>query len=268
MAVDTTFASGSNYQAQGGILWFIGGTLEFGASSVLNGDITVGEDTSGYDLTIYGDTTGKYFRWDSASDQFYLKGGMKHHHHLTTEDYAVQLRTEHNAATGQFFGMDMEVHQAVSRTAGLIVGLHMTARNVSTATLSSTAQMYAGYFLLDNDGTFNSSGIIAAALVGKVDAGGTFTEVSHLTSLWLDSNQEGTVTGEHELLYMTNNGASVMDRAIYVYGGDKITNLFELNTVSTMAAAKVSADVTFSHYRKVNVTIDGVQGWLVVGFDS
>lgn len=258
------YKSGSNYHDQGGNKWVINGTLQANNGASL----LFGEDDDGVDVKFFGATTGKYMKWDESADQLYLVGSFKNHHHLTQESYAQQLRTEYNAATGQFFGMDMEVHQAVSRTAGSIVGLHMTARNVSTATLSSTAQMHAGYFLLDNDGTFNSSGIIAAALVGKVDAGGTFTAVSHLASLWLDSNQEGTVTGEHELLYMSNNGASVMDQAIYIYGGDKITNLFELNTVDNMVGAKVDADIAYAHYKKVNVTVDGEAGWILVGFDS
>jgi len=255
---------GSNYQEQGGNKWVIGGELQ-----VINGaTVLFGEDASSLDVKFFGATTGKYMLWDESANSLYLVGSFKNHHHVTTESYAQQLRTEYNAATGDFFGIDAEAHQYVSRTEGTLRGISMCARNVAGSTLSVSSSITAGYFLLDNDGTLNGSGVIASAMVAKVDAGGVFTQVSHLCSLWLDSTQQSVVGGEHELLYMSNNGATTMDRAIYVYGGNKITNLFELNTVTGMVGAKVDADIAYAHYKKVNVTVDGVAGWLLVGFDS
>ena len=230
------YASGSNYSEQGGKKWVVEGELVF--------------------------QNGGFF-----SGQQYLKGSFKNHDHLTVSGYSHQLRTEYNVATGDFFGMDLEAHQAISRTAGGFRGLSMCARNVAGSTFSGSANMVAGHFLLDNDGVFNGTGL-HAALVAKVDAGGTFTNVGHLASLWVDSLQEGAVTGSHQLIYATNNGASVMDQFIYLYGGNKITSLIELNTCGTMVGDKVDADIAFAHYKKINITIDGVVYWLVAGTDA
>lgn len=195
--------------------------------------------------------------------QLYIKGTLKLHDHADTGDYAFQLRTESNAATGNFFGMDCEVHQMVSRTAGGIRGLSMTGRVTATKTISGTANIVAGHFLLDVDGTLNGTGL-HAALVAKVDAGGTFTNVGHLASLWVDSLQEGTVTGEHELIYMTNNGATTMDNAFYIYAGDKITNLMTISTANGMVGDKAAGDYTFTATRKIKVNVGGETGYIIV----
>jgi len=257
------YASGSNYSEQGGKKWVVEGELVFQNGGAMVG----GVDADGADLKFYGETTGKYMRWNHASDTLDVHGLQKFHAHLTTQSYGLQTRTEYNAATGDFFGADMESHQAVSRSAGGFRGQSMCARNVAGSTFSGSANMVAGHFLLDNDGVFNGTGL-HAALVAKVDAGGTFTNVGHLASLWVDSLQEGTVTGSHELIYATNNGASVMDQFIYLYGGDKIASLIELNTCGTMVGAKVDADIAFAHYKKIAITIDGVAYWLVAGTDA
>ena len=231
------------------------------------GYLQIGDGTLDMDVKVFlGDTT-HYGMFNVGTQTLDVHGKQKFHAHLVTESYGAQFRTEYNAATGDFFGIDAEAHQQVSRTGGGVRGLSMCARVVAGTTVSSTANIIGGHFLLDNDGTLNGTGL-HAALVAKVDAGGTFTAVGHLASLWVDSLQEGTVTGSHELIYMTNNGASTMDQAIYLYGGNKISKLFELNTCGGMIAAKVDADIVFAHYRKVAVTIDGLPGSLIVEMDA
>jgi hypothetical protein len=187
---------------------------------------------------------------------------IKHHAHALTGDYAYQLRTECNKATGDFFGMDAEVHAMINRTAGGIRGLSMTGRIQASKTLSGTSNLIPGHFLLDVDGTINGTGLFAA-LVAKVDAGGTFTALSHLASLWVDSLQEGTVNGEHELIYMTNNGASQMDQAIYLYAGNKITRLFAIDTAAGMVGDAADGDYTFTKTRKIKVKLGGEDYYLI-----
>lgn len=253
---------GTNFELEGiasATPWLIGASGKV-INTTQHGTITVGVDDTGYDVKMFGATSGKYFLWDESADQAYIVGSLKHHNHLTTESYGHQLRTEYNSATGDFFGIDAESHQAISRTAGGMRGFSMCARNVADQTMSSTANMCAGYFLFDNDGTINGSGI-QSALVAKVDAGGTFSGVSHLASIWADSTQEGTVTGEHELIYCSNNGASVMDRVIYVYGGNKISNLFEFNTCGTLVATG-GTTLGGADPKKIAITIDGVQYYI------
>lgn len=216
-----------------------------------------------YAITVSGD----------AYAQFYQQASIKHHDHLTAGDYAYQLRTESTKATGDFFGMDLEVHQSVDKTAGAIRGLSMCGRLAATKSLTGDASLIAGYFLLDNDGTLNGTGL-HAALVAKVDAGGTFTSVGHLASLWVDSLQSGPVSGSHQLIYMTNNGNCKLDQAFYLYGGTAaqgIAALFEFEACTgaqNFLSDKVDADIAFAHYRKVACTVDGVAGWLVLGLDA
>jgi len=205
--------------------------------------------------------------------QLYIKGSLKLHDHASVGDYAAQLRTESNKATGNYFGIDAEVHQMLSRTAGQVRGISMCGRVTAGQTISGDASLIPGYFLLDVDGTIDGSGLFAA-LVAKVDAGGTFTNVGHLASLWIDSLQAGPVVGNHELIYMTNNGECKIDQAFYLYGGTAaqgIANLFEFNTCTgaqNFLGDVVDADIAFAHYRKVKCTVDGVAAWFVLGLDA
>lgn len=162
--------------------------------------------------------------------QLYIKGTLKLHDHADTGDYAFQLRTESNHATTNFFGMDCEVHQMTNRTGGVIRGLSMTGRVTAEKTISGTANMIPGYFNLDVDGTLNGTGL-HAALYAVVSDGGTFTAVSHLATLWVDSHQSGTVTGSHELVYLTNNGTTTMDCVFYIdlSAAAKFTNLINFS---------------------------------------
>lgn len=225
--------------------------------------ITFGEDGTGLDIKFFGDTSGKYMLWDQSADQLYLVGSLKQHDHSTTGEYAYQLRTEYNGATADFFGMDCETHQLISRTAGGVRGLSMTGRLTAATTMSGASNMIPVYGNLDIDGTINGTGLFSAGYF-VVSAGGTFTSIGHLASLWVDSHQEGTVTGEHELIYMTNNGASTMDNAFYIYAGNKITNLFTIDTATGMVSDSTTADYTFTKTRKIKVVAGGEIGYLIM----
>jgi hypothetical protein len=224
-----------------------------------NGGVTFDSVSSGTAGFLFNDSVTVGVLDAASTTQIYLKGLLKQHSHANTGDYAYQLRTESNVATANFFGMDCEVHQMLNRTAGGVRGLSMTGRIQSGKTLSGTANLIPGYFNLDVDGTINGTGLFAA-LYSVVSAGGTFTAIGHLASLWVDSQQEGTVTGEHELIYMTNNGASQMDSAFYIYAGDKITNLFTIDTATGLVSEATEADYTFTKTRKIKVNIGGRAG--------
>ena len=233
------------------------------ATTLSSQSFNYGADKRGYDSKWFGTTTNKYMLWDTSADQLYLVASLKHHDHVTAGDYAYQLRTEHNEATTDFFGMDCEVHQLISRTANGLRGLSMTGRLTAGTTISGSANMIPIYGNLDIDGTINGTGLFAAGYF-VVSAGGTFTAIGHLSSLWVDSHQEGTVTGEHELVYMTNNGASQMDNAFYIYAGNKITNLFTIDTASGMVSDSTTSDYTFTKTRKVKVVVGAETGYIIV----
>jgi hypothetical protein len=84
-----------------------------------------------------------------------------------------------------------------------------------------------------NNGTINGSGAMIAGLYGLLEDGGTFTAVSHIAAAWLDTHLTKTiVAGIYDLLYMSNNGSTTVDNAIFIYAGNKITNLFTIDTAS------------------------------------
>lgn len=232
-------------------------------------DIVLNDD--GQALLLYSDGLKwmlRTFAEIDVSGRARFDNEIKHHfHNVETNQYAYQLRTETLLATTQFFGMDCEVHQAISRTADGVQGLSMTARLKAAMTMSGTSSLIPIRGNLDIDGTINGSGLFAAGYF-VVSAGGTFTALSHLSSLWVDSQQEGVVGGNHELIYMTNNGASVMDQAIFVYGGNKISKLFAFDTCGTMISAKTDADVAYAHYRKIECTVDGLTGHVFIEMDA
>lgn len=168
-----------------------------------------------------------------------------------TNSYALQGRMEIGATSGQFIGFDNETHLKATGTAS-VRGTQGVA--VVDATFTATGTTLIGtYGQARADGTIAGSSFMAG-LYGLIEASTAIT-ASHVCSAWLDSHQAEAVTGSHQLLYMTNNGAAQMDQAIYVYGGDKITSLMELNTVSGMVADTAE---TGGSSKKIKITIDGV----------
>ena len=168
----------------------------------------------------------------------------------STTDYAEQIRANSGKTSGTYLGIDNETHLVATGTATV-----MSTRGVAVVDATYTA---TGSYLIGTYGQARVDGTIAggsfvAGLYGLVEASTAMT-ASHVCSAWLDSHQANTVTGNHELLYMSNNGAATMDQAIYIYGGDKISNLMELNTVVGMVggANGSGADVY------INITINGV----------
>ena len=173
----------------------------------------------------------------------------------TSNSYALQGRMEIGATSGAFIGFDNETHLKATGTA-TIRGTQGVA--VVDATYTATGTTLIGvYGQARADGTVAGSSFMAG-LYGIIGAGAAIT-ASHVCSAWLDSHQANAVTGSHQLLYMTNNGAATMDQAIYVYGGDKITALMELDHVSGMVSDTAETGGTS---KKIKITIDGVVHYL------
>lgn len=167
-----------------------------------------------------------------------------------TNSYGVQARMEIGGTSGQFIGYDGETHLKATGTAS-VRGTQGVA--VLDATYTATGTTLIGtYGQARADGTVAGSSFMTG-LYGLIEASAAIT-ASHVTSCWLDSHQANAVTGGHDLLYMTNNGAAQMDQAIYIYGGNKITSLMELNTVTGMVATTAETGGTS---KKIKITIDG-----------
>jgi hypothetical protein len=186
----------------------------------------------------------------------YTKQILKIHNHLTTSSIgSYEGKTETVNTSGAFYGLwqDANINATGTGSVTAILGV---------ATVSATFTVTGGtsigtYGQARADGTVAGSSFMAG-LYGLIEASAAIT-ASHVCSAWLDSHQANAVTGSHQLLYMTNNGAATMDQAIYLYGGDKITALMELDHVSGMVSDTAETGGTA---KKIKITIDGVVHYL------
>lgn len=178
----------------------------------------------------------------------------------TTEDYAFQIRSESGKTTGSHWGIDSETHLKATGAAN-IMGVRGVA--VVDATYTATAVTFIGaYGQVRADGNIAGASFMAG-LYGLVEASAAIT-ASHVASAWLDSHQANAVTGEHELLYMTNNGAAQMDQAIFIYPGDKITRLLKIDPTDNGMVDDATGQ-TLTPVKKIKVMIDDVDYYLVAG---
>jgi hypothetical protein len=173
----------------------------------------------------------------------------------TTDDYALQVRSESAKTTGTHWGIDAETH--LKATGGASLRSVQGVAVVDATYVATAATLNGVYGQVRADGDVAGASFMAG-LYGLVEAGTAIT-ASHVCSLWADSHQANAVTGSHQLIYATNNGAAQMDQALYIYGGDKITALMELDTVAGMV---VDTAETGGTSKKIKITIDGVVHYL------
>ena len=176
---------------------------------------------------------------------------------ISSQSYAIQVRGYQRDTTGTYKSVDSE---ADIRTTGGASAYGVSGVAKVDGGVTATASTVIGCY---GQARVDTSGVLAGAsflvgLYGLIEASPAMT-ATHVTSCWLDSHQANAVTGEHDLLYMTNNGAAQMDQAIYIYGGNKITNLLRLSTVSGMVAATATTSGTS---KKIKIIIDGTTYYL------
>lgn len=219
-----------------------------------------GSDTKGHDVKAFGDTTGKYFMWDASDSLFRVNGVTKLFNRPTTDAFALQVKSEFTDTDAGHNCLEVTADCKAALTTG---GGNTAVQGVSrlAATYTATAGTLIGtYGQVCNLGTLNGSGIMLAGLYGLIEDGGVYTAVSHVAAAWLDSHLAKTVTaGESELLYMTNNGATTLKQALYVYAGNKITNLFNINTASGMVSANTTGGSTlnFTDWKTIKIVLEG-----------
>lgn len=206
-----------------------------------------------------------------STGQFYVNDTgktaqtLKIHNHLTTSGIgSYEGKADTVNTSGAFYGLWQDANLMATGTASATAILGVAT--VATGVTITGGTIIGTYGQARADGTVAGSSFLTG-LYGLIEASAAIT-ASHVCSAWLDSHQANAVTGSHQLLYMTNNGAATMDEAIYLYGGDKITNLFTLDTCGGMVGDKVDSDFTFAHTRKVKVNIGGLAGSLIVEMDA
>jgi len=172
--------------------------------------------------------------------------------------YALQVRGYHRDTSGNFTGVDCEADLYTTGT-GTVRGTQGVAKVRSGVTATGTTLIGVfGEAKCDTGGVVAGSSFLAG-LYGLIEAGPAMT-ATHVTSCWLDSHQANAVTGEHDLLYMTNNGTAVMDQAIHLYG-PYITNFIKLDTCSTFVTATATTSGTS---KKIAIDIDGTTYYINV----
>ena len=198
-----------------------------------SGNFTTANLTTTGDLSVGGKLTSQLYQNLTGS----TFGGLKIHDHLTTADYVAQLRSETVKTSGTHWGIDSETHLAANATTSLrgVQGVSV----VDTGYTATDPTILGLYGQTRVDGGVVGSGFLAG-IYGLIEDSSAVT-ASHVASAWLDSHQDNTVTGSHQLLYMSNNGTATMDEATYLYCGDKITSFATLDTCGGMVSGPSTA---------------------------
>lgn len=197
-----------------------------------------------------------------------IQGQLKvHNRPLTTNVFAVEIKADVKNSTGTYTGALQCVTRSYPTT-------DTTAVTVSSGYFSTELHsgdtMTAGYLIgiysqAVNQGTCNGAGIMITPQWNLITDNGVYTSISHMNALWLDSHLTKTITsGNLEFLYITNNGTSTFDNAIYIYGSNAITNLLAINTCSGMVSADIGATAIHKTVCKsIKIDLDGTTFYLL-----
>ena len=204
----------------------------------------------------------------NASTVLQAKHGVsKIHCRPAISGYALEVKSEPTIVTGTHFGIETTVdHKPSTATSALGArGVGGVCRLASTYTMTG-GSLIGSYGQVCNLGTINGAGAMVAAGYNLIEDGGTYTAVSHLAAMWLDSHLTKTVTaGVKDFLYISNNGSTVFDNAIYIYAGEAITNLFTIESSKDgdMVSGATTADYTFTKTRKIKINVGGATCYLI-----
>ena len=174
---------------------------------------------------------------------------------VSAEAYALQIRGYQRDTTGIYRSVDAE---AEIRTDGGAYAYGVSGKAILDGGITATASTIIGVYA---QAKVDTGGVLAgnSYLVGSyslIEAGPAVT-ANHVTSMWLDSHQALAVTGQHDLLYMTNNGTAVMDQAVHIYGPN-ITSFINFDTCNTFVSAGGATGVQ----KKIAVMVDGVAHYI------
>lgn len=195
-----------------------------------------------------------FFRWNGMTKIF---------NRPTTDAFALQVKSEFTTTNAGHAMIEGTCDwKAAGATGGGVRALQGVSRLAATFTATG-GSVIGTYGQACNLGTFNGSGAFLAGMYGLIEDGGTFTSISHIASGWFDTHLTKTVSaGSYELLYLTNNGTTQMNQALFIYGGNKITSLFKLDTCGGMVDIGGTVGGTL---KKIAVDIDGTPYYFVVG---
>lgn len=155
-------------------------------------------------------------------------------------DYNVQLRAVVGKTSGAYIGLDGETHLGATGTTS-IRGTQGVA--VVDATFTATGSTMMGlYGQARVDGTMAGSSFLIG-VYGLIEASTAIT-ASHVAAGWFDTHQVNAITGEYELVYMSNNGTLALDQFIYAYGSSNALLAIEYASLPAYITAGTAADGT------------------------
>jgi hypothetical protein len=171
----------------------------------------------------------------------------------TPEDYAFQIRSESAKTSDTHWGIDSETHLKATGTAA-IRGVQGVA--VVDATFTQSGGGLTGvYGQARADGTFNAAAAFMVGVYGLIEDCAAAVTASHVASIWADSHMAKEVTGEHELLYMSNNGSTKMDQVMYAYGDADA--LLHINMGESVPTYVTDTATTDGNSKKIAIKING-----------
>lgn len=193
----------------------------------------------------------------------------KFHNRPATSGSTIEVRARPSAVDATHYAVDstLDWRPTTSSTAtgGGCRAVQGVCRmdNGYTTTGGDLTGVY-GQVALGTTGVANGSGVFMSAIYGLIEDGGTYTAVGHLNTLWLDSHLTKTVSaGATEFVYITNNGSTTFDSVFYIYGGNKITNLFKISTASGLVNNSGTAHAS-TVLKELKCDIDGTTGYIKV----
>jgi len=179
----------------------------------------------------------------------------------TTGLSIMSFTSQFKAATGYHVGIWGNSQLAADGN-GSVYTLRGHAEVASGITLSGDSVYLVGVQgRIKNSGVIDSTGLLAAGVLGQLLDGGTYTALSRIASIWADSQLAKTISSGLSALFLgSNNGATVLDYCMYFDPGDKVTNFlgFEssLNMISNGGTGNTTLK-TGNDWKKVKCTING-----------
>ena len=175
---------------------------------------------------------------------------------LTLDAFAVQVKSEVGATSAAAHAcIEVTVDWTVSPSSGYVRAVQGVARLAAAQTMTGGA-IEGLYGQFCNLGIINGAGVMCNAIYGLIEDGGTYTAIDHLAAAWLDSHLTKTITaGVVDFLYISNNGSTTFNDVFYIYGGNKISDLFAFDTCGTMIVKTPGTYSTADGY--IAISVDG-----------
>jgi len=203
-------------------------------------------------LKISGDSAG-YGRLEVH------QGDLKIHNHAISSGYNTEFKCEFTNTTGTLYAnhRTTQITADYTGTAASMIGTFNSFYVASGYTVSSASASYfatVGQSFL-NQGTLNGAGINCGCMWSLIDSGGTWTAISALRNLWLDTHLASTISaGNFYMLDITVNGTTNPTALIHTYSGSSSNPIFnfEGNEAAAVSLTGTPGAVT------------GATGWIKV----